>query len=236
MSQTAKSLYQKLVKQLEDSLTVSQYKLHSTWVMGHIDRICREFSFLEVGKPVKFTMDGITRVSILRGIILAPSYMNAFVGIDTGFGNIWYYEAKEPTKAELKKFDGHCLIFIDEDEDQVKDEITELSSDKMNIRTHLTAKESVAGTSLAGEIKVPYKKLVKLLGKPNAEGDTYKTDAEWEIVVNEKVMTIYNYKDGKNYNGRNGIATTKLTDWHIGGREDLTKEIAFLETKLSEIK
>lgn len=235
MSQTTKSLYQKLVKQLEDSLTVSQYKLHSTWVMRHIDRICREFSFLEVGKPVKFTMDGITRVSILRGIILSPIGMNAFVGIDTGFGNIWYYEAKEPTKAELKKFDGHCLIVKDEDEDRVKDEIKELRSDKMTIR-NLTAKESIMGTSLVGEIKVPYKKLVKLLGKPNAEGDSYKTDAEWEIVINGKVMTIYNYKDGKNYNGRNGIATTKLTDWHIGGGEDLIKEIAFLETKLSEIK
>jgi len=106
----------------------------------------------------------------------------------------------------------------------------------MKIRTTLSRSETLIGTSLVGEIKVPYKKLVKLLGKPNANGDDYKTDAEWGIVVNDKIMTIYNYKDGKNYLGKNGIATTKLTDWHIGGTEDLTDEIAFLQSELDKIK
>jgi hypothetical protein len=106
----------------------------------------------------------------------------------------------------------------------------------MNIRTTLTERETLVGTSLVGGIEVSYKKLVKLLGKPNSLGDEYKTDAEWCIVINGKIMTIYNYKDGKNYNGRNGIATTKLTDWHIGGREDLADEIAFLKSELDKIK
>ena len=106
----------------------------------------------------------------------------------------------------------------------------------MEIRTILNGRETLVGTSLVDEIKVPYKKLVKLLGKPNSIGDDYKVDAEWCIVINGKIMTIYNYKDGKNYNGRNGIATTKLTDWHIGGREDLTDEIAFLQSELDKIK
>lgn len=45
-------------------------------------------------------------------------------------------------------------------------------------------------------------------------------------------MTIYNYKDGKNYNGKSGIATSRLRDWHIGGNEDLTVEIEILKTAL----
>ena len=92
--------------------------------------------------------------------------------------------------------------------------------------------EPWVGGSLVGSIDVPYKQVVKLLGKPNRTGDDYKTDAEWEIIVNGKVMTIYNYKDGKNYNGRTGIATTKLRDWHIGGVENLDAEILILKKAL----
>lgn len=87
-------------------------------------------------------------------------------------------------------------------------------------------------THLVSVINAPYKSLVKLLGLPNIIGDECKTDAEWEIEVNGKVMTIYNYKDGKNYNGKSGIATSKLTDWHIGGNEDLDAEIIILKKAL----
>ena len=41
----------------------------------------------------------------------------------------------------------------------------------------------------------------------------------------------------KNFIGNaSGIATTKLTDWHIGGSETLNDEIAFLESELAKIK
>ena len=88
-------------------------------------------------------------------------------------------------------------------------------------------------THLVGAIDCSYKQLVTLLGLPNRRGDDYKTDAEWEIEINGKVVTIYNYKDGKNYNGKNGIATSKLRDWHIGGNKDLTLEIEILEKALN---
>ena len=45
-------------------------------------------------------------------------------------------------------------------------------------------------------------------------------------------MTIYNWKDGKNYNGSSGIATTKLTEWHIGGEDNLDAEIEMLKKAL----
>ena len=98
--------------------------------------------------------------------------------------------------------------------------------------TLVTEDEPFTSSSLVGNIDVPYKKLVKLLGKPNANGDEYKTDAEWNIRVNGKFMSIYNYKDGKNYNGKSGIATTKLTDWHIGGATELDAEIEILKKEL----
>ena len=107
-----KKLYNKLVKQFEDSVSVTEFKSNQRWVMLHIDKIVSLYSFLEVGKPVKTTIDGITRVSILKEFIISLGFNN-FIGIGTGFGNIWYYEAKEPTEEEKKKFDGRCLIVED---------------------------------------------------------------------------------------------------------------------------
>ena len=75
------------------------------------------------------------------------------------------------------------------------------------------------GTSLSGYLNTTYKKLCKVFGKPNGKTDGYKVDAEWIGSINGKVFTIYNYKDGKNYNGKNGTPKTKITDWHIGGKD-----------------
>lgn len=76
------------------------------------------------------------------------------------------------------------------------------------------------GTSLQGYIEISYKELVEKLGKPN-DGDGYKVDAEWCVEFEDgTVATIYNYKDGRNYNGSSGTPKTKITDWHIGGNDD----------------
>jgi hypothetical protein len=74
------------------------------------------------------------------------------------------------------------------------------------------------GTSLQGYITADYAVLKKVFGKPN-EGDGYKVDAEWDVVFSDGVVaTIYNYKDGKNYNGARGLNKTQITNWHVGGR------------------
>ena len=73
------------------------------------------------------------------------------------------------------------------------------------------------GTSLRGGIDCSYKTLLNIFGKPSKEYDEYKSDAEWQIEFSDGVVaTIYNYKDGVNYNGADGIPIEKLTDWHIG--------------------
>ncbi len=87
-------------------------------------------------------------------------------------------------------------------------------------------------TGLQAYIFTDYKKIVKLFGKPNTEGDGYKVDAEWEFEMNGKVMTIYNYKDGKNYNGKSGLPVSKIKEWHIGSNVDITKEVETLSTAL----
>lgn len=72
-------------------------------------------------------------------------------------------------------------------------------------------------TWLQGYVDVSYDDLVETFGEPNTNGDAYKTDAEWCLVTDHGIATIYNYKDGINYNGEDGTPTADIRDWHIGG-------------------
>lgn len=82
---------------------------------------------------------------------------------------------------------------------------------------------STAGTSLQGYIDLPYKQIREKVGEP-FDGDGYKVDAEWEYQTPYGVATIYNYKDGKNYLGEDGLEVEEITDWHIGGHNKETFE------------
>jgi hypothetical protein len=74
------------------------------------------------------------------------------------------------------------------------------------------------GTSLQGYIQISYAELIAVLGLPHTNGDGFKVDAEWVIeLASGRVATIYNYKDGKNYNRGNGLPVEDITDWHVGG-------------------
>lgn len=86
-----------------------------------------------------------------------------------------------------------------------------------------------AGTSLQGYVDVSYDKLVDIFGSPTA-CVSVKTDAEWVLQFEDgTIATIYNYKDGKNYNGEEGLELSEITDWHIGGNSraalDRVKEV-----------
>jgi hypothetical protein len=89
------------------------------------------------------------------------------------------------------------------------------------------------GTSLVDYIEASYELLVETFGEPNDVGDGYKIDAEWLIFTPDGVATMYNYKDGKNYNGDDGMEVKDITDWHIGGR---SKEVAKWIVKAIELK
>ena len=85
------------------------------------------------------------------------------------------------------------------------------------MKTHNQKQIDINGTHLQGFINCSYATLVKTFGRPNG-GDGYKQDAEWCIEFSPAVVaTVYNYKTGRNYLGRAGIAKTKIKEWNVGG-------------------
>jgi len=76
------------------------------------------------------------------------------------------------------------------------------------------------GTSFRGAIEEKYENLVAIFGEPSREGSgDNKVQCQWIIMTPTEVATIYNWKDGKNYDEENGLENEDITDWHIGGRE-----------------
>jgi hypothetical protein len=84
----------------------------------------------------------------------------------------------------------------------------------------------VNGTSLQGYVYQTYARLVEVFGEPSHDGDGYKTDAEWTL-TDEKgnVVTIYNWKDGPNYCGRDGTPVEEIYEWHVGGKDENVVEL-----------
>jgi hypothetical protein len=104
-----KKLYDLLVKKFENSVSVSQYNQQKVWVLNHFERLATEFSYLGIGKPVKHNIDGCVRVSNVEDFVISLGW-ESFIGVETGFGCVWYFECIRPTKKELKEFDGDCLV------------------------------------------------------------------------------------------------------------------------------
>ena len=83
---------------------------------------------------------------------------------------------------------------------------------------------AVNGTSLKGYVNTDYSTLVEVFGPPHSDGDGYKVDAEWCLQFsNGVVATIYNYKDGQNYCGEDGLLVEDITEWHIGGKSAMAE-------------
>lgn len=76
-------------------------------------------------------------------------------------------------------------------------------------------------TSLKGSITTTYANLFQKYGEP-CKSDVYKSDAEWIIEWEDGVIgTIYNWKNGKNYLGDRGKEVENITDWNIGGHNQI---------------
>ena len=90
--------------------------------------------------------------------------------------------------------------------------------------TTLTWEQShrTSGTSKQGSINCTYATLVKVFGEPHVpNGDGDKTDAEWELEFHDDddtVATIYNWKNGYNYNDENPLDVVDIEEWNIGGK------------------
>jgi len=102
----------------------------------------------------------------------------------------------------------------------------------------------INGTSLSGYIHNDYNTLVRLFGEPMTGKDTdeYKVDAEWHIQLEDAeegfdwFVSIYNYKDGKNYLGANGLNVEDITEWHIGSKstEDYHVILDYISDRLEK--
>jgi len=78
---------------------------------------------------------------------------------------------------------------------------------------------SCSGTCFVGTLIAPYQSIADKLGAPGDSFDNYKTDGEWVLEFeNGIVATIYNWKNGKNYCGDEGLELEDIEEWHIGGR------------------
>ena len=88
------------------------------------------------------------------------------------------------------------------------------------------------GTFLQGYIKATYEQLLKTFGEPHdPNGDNYKTDVEWAFeFADGTVATLYNWKNGKNYLGAEGLELNDIYEWHVGGFSE--KAVAKLLEKL----
>ena len=90
----------------------------------------------------------------------------------------------------------------------------------MNYTTHNEDNAiDVNGTCLQGYINCTYDDITEVFGYPLEEGfDDYKSDAEWLIVFEDGTRaTIYNYKNGKNYLGADGLHLCDMEQWNVGG-------------------
>ena len=87
----------------------------------------------------------------------------------------------------------------------------------LQFTTHNDGEIEFHGTCLQGRIDATFKELSSIFGEPH-EGDGYKVDAEWDVRFGDgTVATVYNWKDGPNYNGADGTPVEHITDWHVGG-------------------
>jgi len=90
----------------------------------------------------------------------------------------------------------------------------------------MEATKNVNGTSLQGYIRASYEQLLKAFGRPH-EGmsDGYKTDVEWAFeFADGTIATLYNWKNGKNYCGSEGLELNDIYDWNVGGHSDKAVE------------
>lgn len=89
-----------------------------------------------------------------------------------------------------------------------------------------------------GFVKCSYKKLLGLFGLPK-EGDLHRQDVLWDInlsVGRSKTypVQIYNYKNGANFLGEDGLELDDIKTWFVSANNDLV--VPLLQTYLVKAK
>lgn len=91
----------------------------------------------------------------------------------------------------------------------------------MKFKTHNDKKINIGNTSLAGEICVSFEQLLETFGTPLGQSVDNKVDVEWHVEVesHESPITIYNWKNGVAYLGKDGLNPTEINVWNIGANQ-----------------
>lgn len=82
-------------------------------------------------------------------------------------------------------------------------------------------------SSFKGEIQVDYDTLVAVFGEPHYihKNNMSKVDVEWGFDFDGVVAIIYNWKNGKNYLGVDGLELKDIEKWNVGGSDDKAVEV-----------
>lgn len=65
-----------------------------------------------------------------------------------------------------------------------------------------------------------------LFGPGSKESDWTKCDAEWQIEFEDgTVAWVYNWKNGRNYNGPSGTPVEEITRWTVGGPTERSAQL-----------
>ena len=89
-----------------------------------------------------------------------------------------------------------------------------------------------------GSFDAPFSYVRAILGEPiykNGDGIDDKSDVIWQIIVKSnpiEIITVYNYKDGKNYLGDEGKEVEQITYWKIGSN-NRDKARAYIGNRLN---
>ena len=93
--------------------------------------------------------------------------------------------------------------------------------------------DDVNGTCLQGRINTSYQTLLDKLPPPKDYYDDYKSDVEWSLKFSDgTIATVYNWKNGKNYLGEDGLELEEITEWNIGGHTK--KALEYINQLLSK--
>tara|TARA_R100000656_G_C3857649_1_gene109107 strand:- start:69 stop:404 length:336 start_codon:yes stop_codon:yes gene_type:complete len=82
--------------------------------------------------------------------------------------------------------------------------------------------DKIDGTHLQGHLNASYEEIVSVLGQPTHPVE--KVDASWDFEIDSVVVTLYNWKDGQNYNGPTAPPVEELRSWSIGGHDSKAVE------------
>jgi hypothetical protein len=116
----------------------------------------------------------------------------------------------------------------------IRDTITNKETDQLKTKIKLDKPSENRGGGLVGYVDMSHENLVSTFGKYSVPTDEYKTDYEVYFELDGVVISLYNYKDGINYNGEDGTPTEDITEWHIGS--DDVKAVTILKEYLSQEK